>query len=179
MWSKEEIGSVTTTNRVCMFGYREKLYIMNGTQYLCFDGTKHNLHTYTADGTETAGDYYITVESVNYKFTLADALAEGDELVFDESDNSLKLNGDTVATTTGAVTTETDLTADLVVSQAFDIAYAVTGYRPLTVIAAAPATGTGTLLEGINKLNGTQRIRYSPASSATDYQLPIYRPYLD
>lgn len=38
-WTKTEIGSVTTSQRVHMFGYSEKLYIMNGTQYKAWDGT--------------------------------------------------------------------------------------------------------------------------------------------
>lgn len=47
----------------------------------------------------------------------------------------------------------------------------VTGYRPLTVIAAAPATGAGTALEQINKLNGQRRVRFS-STGGTTFQLP-------
>lgn len=36
---KEEIGTLTTTSPVHFFGYSEKLYIMNGTEYKEWDGT--------------------------------------------------------------------------------------------------------------------------------------------
>lgn len=35
---KVEIGSITTTSQVFMFGYSEKLYLMNGTEYKEWDG---------------------------------------------------------------------------------------------------------------------------------------------
>lgn len=38
---KTEIGSITTTSPVCMFGFAGKLYILNGTQYKEWDGTTY------------------------------------------------------------------------------------------------------------------------------------------
>lgn len=89
-WSKTSCGALTTDKDVFMFGFDEKLYIMNGTQYKVWDGT-----------------------------TLND----------------------------------------------------VTGYRPLISVSNAP-TGGGTLLEQVNKLNGTRRAWFSPDGTATTFQLP-------
>lgn len=47
----------------------------------------------------------------------------------------------------------------------------VTGYRPLIRIVADPATGSGTTLEQINKLNGLRRVRFS-STGGTTFQLP-------
>lgn len=47
----------------------------------------------------------------------------------------------------------------------------VTGYRPLVLHATTPA-GSGATFEGINKLNGLRRVRFSPDGTATTFQLP-------
>ena len=47
----------------------------------------------------------------------------------------------------------------------------VEGYIPI-VTTAAPPTGGGTLLEGINLLTGKRRAEYSPDGEATVFQLP-------
>lgn len=39
VWSKTSCGAITTTSDVFMFGFDEKLYILNGTQYKVWDGT--------------------------------------------------------------------------------------------------------------------------------------------
>ena len=39
--SKTEIGTLSTTNKVHFFGYDDKLYIMNGASYKCWDGTTY------------------------------------------------------------------------------------------------------------------------------------------
>lgn len=46
----------------------------------------------------------------------------------------------------------------------------VGGYRPL-VANAAPPSGGGTLQEGVNKLNGLRRMRFSGDGTSTEYQL--------
>ena len=89
LWSKTDIGSLTTTSHVHFFGFDEKLYILNGSQYKVWDGT-----------------------------TFSD----------------------------------------------------VSGYRPLVYI-SSPPTGGGTALEQVNKLTAAKRQRFSPASSATLFQL--------
>lgn len=38
-WTKTEIGSITTTAKVHMFGFDSKLYFMNGTEYKVWNGT--------------------------------------------------------------------------------------------------------------------------------------------
>ena len=38
-WSKTDIGSVGTTDRPHMFGFSDKLYILTGNEYYCWDGT--------------------------------------------------------------------------------------------------------------------------------------------
>lgn len=38
-WGLELIGSVGNTDRPCMFGFAEHLYILTGHEYYCFDGT--------------------------------------------------------------------------------------------------------------------------------------------
>lgn len=88
---KVEIGELDTTQAVHMFGYSEKLYIMNGVEYKEWDGEE------------------------------------------------LK---------------------------------AVEGYRPLVTVSALAASGSGTSLEQVNKLNGCRRIQYSPDGTATLFQLP-------
>ncbi len=170
-WSKTSVGFVDTTNRVHMFGFSTKLYIMNGTDYMAWDGTKHFEHCYTADGTETAGSYYMTVGGVNYRFTLIAALEADDTIVLSASDASLKLNGATLLYTTGAVTTETNLTSELTAESVYDLVYSVTGYRPLTFTAVSPAGG-GTALEPINMLCGLRRVRFSSTGTAALFQLP-------
>jgi len=49
----------------------------------------------------------------------------------------------------------------------------VTGYIPV-VFTAAPPTGGGTILEGINYLTGKKMMNFSGNGSATVYQLPEY-----
>lgn len=51
-----------------------------------------------------------------------------------------------------------------------DNARTVEGYRPL-VANAAPPSGGGTLQEGVNKLNGLRRMRFSGDGQSTVYQL--------
>lgn len=87
--SKTEIGELTDAHTE-FFGYSEKLYVLNGTEYKVYDGE-----------------------------TLTD----------------------------------------------------VVGYRPLVVTAAVP-TGGGTLLEGVNKLTGAKRVRYSPDGTSKEFVLP-------
>lgn len=49
----------------------------------------------------------------------------------------------------------------------------VEGYVP-TAFTAAPPTGGGSILEGINYLTGTKKMKFSGNGSATVYQLPEY-----
>lgn len=37
-WDRQEIGAIQTTDRVFMFGFAGKLYLLNGTEYKCWDG---------------------------------------------------------------------------------------------------------------------------------------------
>lgn len=85
-----EIGDISTSGSVHMFGFSEKLYIMSGSEYKEWNGT-----------------------------TLSD----------------------------------------------------VSGYVPLVAVAVPPAGG-GTLLEGINKLNGKRRVWISPDGTAATFRLP-------
>ena len=39
VWSKTDIGSIDTTGRVSLFGFGEKLYILDGSEYRVWDGT--------------------------------------------------------------------------------------------------------------------------------------------
>lgn len=54
-------------------------------------------------------------------------------------------------------------------SGAFETAEA---YVPLVIAGAAPATGSGTMLENINLLSGKRRIDYSADGESTAYMLP-------
>ena len=90
VWNRESIGAVQTTERVFMFGFAGKLYLLNGAEYKCWDG---------------------------------------------------------------------------------ETLYDVTGYRPLVTIGVT-ASGGGTELEQINKLNGTRRCWISPTGTDTTFQLP-------
>lgn len=47
----------------------------------------------------------------------------------------------------------------------------VAGYRPMVITATTPE-GSGTLLEEVNKLNGTRRGLYSPDGTAREFSLP-------
>ena len=170
VWSKQQVGSINTESKVHMFGFDEKLYIMNGQAYLSWDGTTHTEHTYTCLGTET-GDYYIAVDEVNYKFALStpdeDAL-----LIFNEYDLTLKLDGADVEYTTGAVTTETNLTSSLAASTVYDPVESVVGYRPLVAHARTYDGATSTLRERVNMLNGLRRVQFSPDGSHATFTLP-------
>ena len=172
VWTKINLGTIDTTNKVHVFGFNEKAYILNGVAYMSWDAVTHTEHTYTCLGSES-GNYYIVVDSVNYKFSLSTPTA-GHLLVFNEYDLSLKLNGVTHAYTTGSVTTETNLTSSLVDTTVYNPPIAVVGYRPIIYSAVAPTgvTPSSTYRERINMLNGLRRVRYSPAASATAYQLP-------
>lgn len=48
----------------------------------------------------------------------------------------------------------------------------VEGYRPLTIVARDPTGADGSLLEGVNKLNGKRRVWFSPDGTSTVFQLP-------
>lgn len=89
-WSKTSCGQITTTSDVFMFGFGEKMYLLNGTQYKVWDGS---------------------------------ALSE------------------------------------------------VVGYRPMVSV-SVPPNGGGKTLEGINKLCGMRRCKFSPDGSATVFMLP-------
>lgn len=39
LWEKDEIGTLDTSERVSFFGFSDKLYVLNGTQYKVWDGT--------------------------------------------------------------------------------------------------------------------------------------------
>ncbi len=90
IWSKKDCGALDTSTEVCMFGFAERLYVLNGSQYLVWDGE--------------------TLDKVE-------------------------------------------------------------GYRPLVSVSVVPAGG-GTTLEGINKLTGARRCRFSPDGSARVFTLP-------
>lgn len=38
-WSKTSCGAIDTERDVCMFGFDEKLYLLNGSEYKVWDGT--------------------------------------------------------------------------------------------------------------------------------------------
>lgn len=39
LWSKQETGSINTRGTVCLFGFGAKLYVLDGVDYYCWDGT--------------------------------------------------------------------------------------------------------------------------------------------
>lgn len=40
IWSKAEIGQINTDGRVGLFGFGDRLYILDGSEYYCWDGTE-------------------------------------------------------------------------------------------------------------------------------------------
>ena len=170
VWSKTNIGAIDTSNHVHFFGYDEKIYILNGIEYLVWDASTYGKQTYTADGTELAGDYYFTINTDDYVFTLAEALTAGDILIFSEYDESLTLNGAPVTVAIDTVTVETDLTASLVSSVHYAPAQTVTGYRPL-IATATPNAGGGTLVERINRMCALKRQEFSPNGTDAFFHL--------
>ena len=90
-WEKTNAGTLDTTEDVCMFGFSEKLYLLNGSEYKVWDGE--------------------TLENV-------------------------------------------------------------VGYVPLIMVSVDPATGSGTTLEGINKLTASRRVQFNTDGTTTVFQLP-------
>lgn len=60
--------------------------------------------SYTCDGTES-GDYYLTYNSVDYYFTMP-TVEDGDTLLFNTDNLTLKLNGTTISTASSGTGTE-------------------------------------------------------------------------
>lgn len=133
-WSKGNVGSVDTTKPVRFFGFDSKVYLQNGSQYLSWDGAHHFTCTFTyhagiGGNHLSAGNYYVTMSSVNYHFTIASTMSSC-WFVYDDSNKSLTLNyyalmqqTPTVVSlpyTTGAVTTQTNLMSVLNVIEATD-----------------------------------------------------------
>ena len=58
------------------------------------------------------------------------------------------------------------------VNDAFSAA-AVTGYVPVTVINAAPATGSGDLYQPENRIQSKKIVKYNAESGVTEYHLPV------
>ena len=52
-------------------------------------------------------------------------------------------------------------------------ASSVTGYTPVTVINAAPATGSGDLYQPENRIQPSKTVKYNAESGVTDYHLPV------
>jgi hypothetical protein len=172
VWTKGSVGQLNTDHPVHFFAFNGKLYMMNGSQYMVFDGSRYATYTYAAAGTEPAGSYYMTINSVNYKFTLASALTASDTLVFSTDTNTLEKNGVPMSYTTGTVTTETNLTGSLVTATPYQPVSSVEGYRPLVAITRTYDGGQSVPKESVNMLNGKRRVWFSPDGSHTTFTLP-------
>ena len=72
---------------------------------------------YTCDGTET-GDYYLTYNNVDYYFTMP-TVDDGDVLVFNTTDLTLKLGTTTISTSSTG--TGTELTFDIYIPNGYEV----------------------------------------------------------
>lgn len=174
-----DLGAITTTNDVFMFGFNEKVYAMTGYEY-CEISSKDVVIPRSLSAFVTGTG--VSAVSVNDTTWDAKVTASG-VYVFEYKDGAWKLD-DTTAdltqygiTVTGTPVAEDKITVSYVVEHQetqwsmVNIADGKHGYRPL-VATGIQGTGGGSLLEEVNKLNGARRVWITPTEGALTYQLP-------
>ncbi len=182
-----DLGTITTTNDVFMFGFDEKVYVMTGYEY-CEVSSKdvfipQSLSAFTGRDDEQACLITASVDADLWKakidisgvyiFRYTDdnwVLGTGEfAIVVDIAEYGLSVtgtlqDGDKITVSYGKEHEETQWSM-------VNIADGKRGYRPLVAI-GIQGTGGGTLLEEVNKLNGARRVWITTAEDSLTYQLP-------
>ena len=177
-----DLGTISTSNDVFMFGFDEKVFVMNGVNYYMVYYLA-NPQAASATITATVGQSStLTGEAVDvdvfktqvdsggiYDFYYGDnGWATGLSTLVDLDDYGITYSG------TAAVGDKLDVAytaASLGAWHLQNLSDGSHGYRPLVKIAVPPAGG-GEDLEQVNKLNGSRRLWISPDGVADTFQLP-------
>lgn len=174
------VSDYSTENDVHMFGFDEKVFVMNGNVYgqIYFDGVPiPESATATVSGTITDADVDAATfgakvkDSGSYEFYYtADGWATGLATFVNLDEYGITLEE--------AETPEVGDKIDVYYSEALEGSWVFEnlsdgnhGYRPL-VATGIPAGGGGTLLEEVNKLNGMRRVWITGDGTGTSFKLP-------
>lgn len=173
-----DLGPITTTNDVFMFGFDEKVYAMTGYEYCEISSQDVDIGSYITSYANGTG---ITAASVDLN-TWESVVDESGEYIFEYS-SGWTLNGEAVDITDYGITvTGTAVDEDnikVIYRKAYtetrwasvDIADGKHGYRPL-VATNVPSSGGGSLLEEVNKLNPMRRIWINTTEQTWTFTLP-------
>lgn len=118
--------------------------------------------SYTCDGTES-GDYYLTYNSVDYYFTMP-TVEDGDTLLFNTVDLTLKLNGTTISTASSG--TGTELTFVEYIPNGYEITEESFGGGDVIVILKTITTAPSTFVKNDKYYNSTDDLIYTATSSS-------------
>ena len=175
-----DLGAITTTNDVFMFGFDEQVFMLNGAEYghVYFDDTPVSASaTATVTGSITAAT--VTVA------TFAQMVDSGGIYSFYYTDNGWATGLSTLVDLTdyGIAVTGTEAIGDTITvaytayqagSWVYEnLADGSHGYRPLVSVAIGPQPGGGgELLEEVNKLNGMRRAWISTDGVGDTFKMP-------
>lgn len=176
-----DLGVITTTNDVFMFGFDEKVYVMTGYEY-CEVSSKDVVVPKSLSSFITASG--ITDVSIDDETWESKVTASG-VYVFKYTDGIWKLGEDGVAvdiaeyglSITGSPDNDDRITVSYVIEHEetqwsmVNIADGKHGYRPL-VATGIQGVGGGALLEEVNKLNGARKVWITTTEGDLTYQLP-------
>ncbi len=179
-----DLGAINTTNDVFMFGFDEKVFMLNGVEY---GNVWHEAipvpasasASYTPDSTVPGSVINLDVDvdtfasqveesgTYNYYYT-ADGWATGLSEYVDFDELGITYDG------TANIGDRIDVVYSKESAGAWhyeNLANGSKGYVPLVAI-AIPPNGGGELLEQVNKLNGCRRVTISPDGTNTTFQMP-------
>lgn len=179
-----DLGAIDTTNDVFMFGFDEKVFMLNGVEY---GNVWHEVipvpasasASYTPDSQDPGSVTNLDVDvdtfasqveesgTYNYYYT-ADGWATGLSEYVDFDDLGITYDG------TANIGDRIDVVYSKESAGAWhyeNLANGSKGYRPLVAV-ALPPNGGGELLEQVNKLNGMRRVTISPDGVNDTFQMP-------
>lgn len=174
-----DLGPITTTNDVFMFGFDEKVYAMTGCEYCEISSEDVDIASYITtyvDGMGVAAasvsldDWEAKVtESGTYNFVFAEGGWTLNGAVVDPAEYGISITGtaleaDMIKIIYRKAYTETRWSS-------VNIADGKHGYRPLVLTNLQPEAG-GELLEEVNKLNGKRRVWINTDEEKLTYNLP-------
>ena len=173
-----DLAIYNTDNDVFMFGFDEKVFVMNGSVYgqIYFDGIPVAASAVaTVSGSITAATVAVA--------TFATKFDDSGTYTFYYGDNGWAYGFSDLVTLSdyGISVTGTAAVGDKITvfyNEALDgtwhfenLSDGQHGYRPL-VATGIPAGGGGTLLEEVNKLNGMRRVWITGDASGVSFKLP-------
>lgn len=175
-----DLGNITTTNDVFMFGFDEQVFMLNGAEYghVYFDATPVPASaTATVTGsisaaTVTVATFATMVDSGGiYSFYYTDdGWATGLSTFVDLTEYGIAVTGTEAVGDTITVTYIAAQDGSWVYENLADGNH---GYRPLVAIAIGPQpSGGGELLEEVNKLNGMRRAWISTDGVGDTFKMP-------